>query len=490
MCTNKKYVTNPYTGQRLITNCGHCPSCLQAKANKVAQRIRNSINDDEVAISITLTYDNKFVPYIKRSDIENPNCYEYPIYRDYTCRRFKDRYIVRANSQSIGFISAVDKETGEMYKNGYPFVSNLNSKEFGFNQDKMGVLLYSDVQDFFKRFRQVLSRDYGLENAFRSFQCSEYGETNYRPHFHTCVVTKRENFESFRSAFFKSWQYADSNELHRCFEEARNMASYLASYVNSNINIPRILSALAKPQHSSSKNFGVEMSDFQLPKILEKTDNRNLTYNRKVTLNGVPTVLAVPIPKYVINRYFPLFKGLCRLDSNTLDCVLRFPYNYFRFHKSDGLTNYVDKPCQDDDFIFKYQNVNNLLTKNESWSNYIRLRHCIDKYIKVTGKTIYDYAIDYQRVWNCYKNTLLRMQYDFKDVSPFELYDNIADYVNGTVRSYSLDKLCKDKSTINTNFNEFKHTRKLTDYYQTLFFKKTKFKKTNSYIYSKSSNNF
>ena len=82
------------------------------------------------------------------------------------------------------------------------------------------------------------------------------------------------------------------------------------------------------------------------------------------------------------------------------------------------------------------------------------------------------------------------MQYDLTGVSPFELYDNIAEYVVGSVRSYSLDKLCKDKSQINTNFNEFKHNRKLTDYYQTLFFKKTKIKKTNSYIYSKKSYNF
>lgn len=490
MCTNKKYITNQYTGQRFIVSCGHCPACLQAKANKVAQRIRNSINDNDVAISITFTYDEKFVPYILRSDIENPNKLEYNVYRDYKTRRFKGRTIVEYSPHVLCTIQAFDEETGEIYKDGYGFVGNLNKKGRGFHSEKMGVLYYPDIQKFFKRFRVVLSRRFGLENSFRSFQTSEYGETFYRPHFHSCVITERENFEFFRSAFYESWQFADTNELQRCFEEARNMASYLSTYINQSTDIPRLLSTLAPPKHSASKNFGVEMSDFQLPKVLEKTDNGSLSYNRKVNLNGVPTIINCPIPKYVISRYFPIFKGLSRITPNTLDCALRFPYTFFRYHKSDAITNYVDSPC-DDKFIKKYGSVNRLDEKHDTWVNYVRLSHAIKKYIAVTGKNIFDYAIDYQRVWNCYKNTIYRLSFDWNsDISPFEMYDNIVDYYNGNVRSYSLDKLIIGKSNLTVNFNDFKYEKKLTDYYSQLFFKKKKNKKTNSYIYSKKSLNF
>ena len=116
MCTHKRYTTNRYTGRRLLIPCGRCEACLQAKANRMAQRIRNSINTDEMAISVTLTYDEKFVPYILKSDINNPDCYEYPIYRDSKIRTFKGRSIECVGTHSVGSLSVIDEATGEIYK--------------------------------------------------------------------------------------------------------------------------------------------------------------------------------------------------------------------------------------------------------------------------------------------------------------------------------------------------------------------------------------
>lgn len=152
MCTNKRFITNPYTGERLFVNCGHCPSCLQQKANKVAQRIRSSINDDDVVISLTLTYDNRFIPYVKRSDVENPNCYELPIYRDFEVRRFKNNLIVRPCERVIATLPLVNEETGECIKKDVFFYPNMRSKDTGFSDEKNGSVLLQRYTRFFQAF--------------------------------------------------------------------------------------------------------------------------------------------------------------------------------------------------------------------------------------------------------------------------------------------------------------------------------------------------
>ena len=488
MCTHKRYVTNRYTGRRLLVPCGRCEACLQSKANKMAQRIRNSINDDEMAISVTLTYDEKFVPYILRKDIENPHCYEYPIYRDYKFRTFKGRPIVSRCINPIGSISAVDETTGEMFKENYSFVPNLWKNGRGYNKEKMGVIFYKDVQNFYKLLRENIAKRLGYYLPFKSFQCGEYGEKKHRCHFHTLIVTKRENYELFRSAIMQSWRFADSDELRRSIEPARNMASYVASYVNKSPSVPKILTALAPQKHSCSKMFGVTLSDFRLPKILEKADKGDMCYNRLVKLQGVPTVLTVPVPKYVINRFFPQFKGLSRLTPNTLDSLLRFPYQYFRFHKNEYLTDYVDTPLPNQNFI-KYEPVENLENRSDSWRNYCALKNCIKQYIETTGKTSYDYAIDYQRVWNCYKTTLYKHMFD-NVTSHFELYDNINEFFDGHVRNDSLLQLVYGKTNLVCDCNQFKDTKRITEYYTDIFRKKQNHKSTNSYIRSKYNVNF
>ena len=92
MCTNRKYIRNQYTGKRMIVPCGKCDACKQAKANRVAQRIRSSIPDGFVGIFAGLTYDEKYIPYIKKQDLENNELDTIPIYRDYTVRRFGFRF--------------------------------------------------------------------------------------------------------------------------------------------------------------------------------------------------------------------------------------------------------------------------------------------------------------------------------------------------------------------------------------------------------------
>lgn len=56
-----------------------------------------------------------------------------------------------------------------------------------------GHLMYSDFQNFMKRFRKQVchylktSRHLGPYRKIRFFMCGEYGEQNDRPHYHACV---------------------------------------------------------------------------------------------------------------------------------------------------------------------------------------------------------------------------------------------------------------------------------------------------------------
>ena len=48
MCTHRRYITNPYArNKRVLVDCGHCPSCLQKKADAKAKLI-SYVNSDGV----------------------------------------------------------------------------------------------------------------------------------------------------------------------------------------------------------------------------------------------------------------------------------------------------------------------------------------------------------------------------------------------------------------------------------------------------------
>ena len=71
MCTHRKEITNPYTGKKLIVNCGMCPACRQEKAIKRTMRIKNHYDDKLSCAFVTLTYRNECIPYIRSTDLIN-----------------------------------------------------------------------------------------------------------------------------------------------------------------------------------------------------------------------------------------------------------------------------------------------------------------------------------------------------------------------------------------------------------------------------------
>ena len=89
MCVNKREITLS-TGRTMYFNCGHCPACQQEKAIKRSDRIRWQKQDkDLVPWFFVLSYDNKYIPYIRQSEFDdfvNKRSTVLPVHRDFDCK--------------------------------------------------------------------------------------------------------------------------------------------------------------------------------------------------------------------------------------------------------------------------------------------------------------------------------------------------------------------------------------------------------------------
>lgn len=434
MCVNQKYVHNKYIHKSFLVSCGNCPACLQEKANARAQRIRNH-NNGKLCLFLMLSYDNRFVPYIKSEELINissVSCHTVSVCRDYSVRFYRDKKIIKSNFVVLESHRACDFEN-------YCFsVPELNKKS-----GCVGVIYWPDVQNFIKRLRINLFRYFGYEVKITYYATGEYGETTHRPHFHLLVYFDEGTKEELSSIIAKSWPYGDMLKSRKRIQIAIDPSSYVASYVTKSIDLPKICeSSPIRQKHSHSLYFGANLSAFSLPSLLEKADECNMSYRREVLKDGVPCVVDVPIPKYVINRFFPRFKGDTSFSSSEVLQLLRFPIKLWQslgdLVSSVTISNIPDcfsKSGRMFSLCFTTSrscliNEGLLYTKEEFRKFVVHLRNCYEKYFAITGKNIYDYAIDYVRVWKARFAYVFKHSYDeVRTLLDFaEFYENANEF--------------------------------------------------------------
>lgn len=315
MCTNCRTIINRYTGRSVLVRCGHCESCLQEKALASANRIRNHNDGEHVNLFITLTYKNEFIPYVLLDDLYNFDGRDVNIYRDKSCRYYKGRLIVSDSKKPVG----VFNDDTFLFSDA----DLVQLRSLSGVTGRVGVALYDDYKKFIKRLRQILIRDYGYRKGFSYYGCSEYGSITQRPHFHSLLSICKDDVEMFIEAVVKAWPYADSNRTRKFCEVARNAASYVASYVAGGHSLPALLQIPCfRQKHSMSKGYGTLLDCFSLPAILEKVHKGDCRVYREQKIVDSSQSVACTIPKYVINRYFPIFKGLRWLSASSLDDLL------------------------------------------------------------------------------------------------------------------------------------------------------------------------
>lgn len=473
MCTHKRTIKNKYTGEYILVPCGKCAACRQQKAQSLKSRIDSSIGDN-VALFCTFTYNNIDIPFVFKRDLQNVSellknqsikVYRYEPNNIHDTSSFDCRFI---GSYSLDF--AVDYEGNKDFSSVcLDFFPNIRYKDKTFDTDRMAVCWFPDIQNFFKRLRINLSR-LGYLKSFQYFAVSEYGSTFKRPHFHALLIVDPKDVLLFKREISIAWKYGDRSVISNgeSIQVMRNGSSYVSTYVNCDTVLPDVFKKTFKCKRSMSKYFGMARPSFFLHKILSAAADGALLYRKQVLIDGVPTIVALPFPKYVINRYFPYFKGLSRLST---DEVVQFLCESMRFRICRPDIGYTREDARSIKVRIDnaYKKCRSLLPKSEGFY------------------TIFDYAIDYQRVWNIYNKTILELSYTDKDgilVDPFEQYDNIRFFLDGSIRNEDLFNHYNPNKYYEENCNFFKSNLVSDDYFTQIFFKKQKQSKITNYIQS------
>lgn len=501
MCTNQREIINKYTGHRLYVKCGHCPACLQEKAAHRVSRIKAQNSDDTETYMLTLTYRNECVPYVKRDDayLFSRNklglCCSYPSPVD----GFGNRSIMLYSSQlpvyrdmdyrwirSSGDYLMSTKELGKKVLQTVEFKKQVdfnNIKDLNGKPNCIGVCYYPDLQRFLARLRLNLNRFFHVNYNFKTFCCSEYGTKKLRPHFHLLLWIPKGTAETFRSAIIKSWLYGDIQNKPRRFERAFRASSYVASYVNKSTGFPDFLSVYFDTSHSYSKHFGLCSNDFTLGSILSKFHRGHITRIVRKDKSGSAEYVEQPLPTYVINRYFPKFKGYNRINPiETLSITKRLVNaDFCRLSKTEGMQIV---PSRGSVIWYSQDDIHKIS---------VRLRNAFDSFNRCLVDTPFsfdDYLILHRNIWSCYSSDVLRLTMLNDDIPLNEKYDNLEEvkikYDRGLkeLRSPSLPVGFTYDMLSVTNPNDFVSNRVKTDMFTRFYHDNIKHRSVNEVFLS------
>ena len=307
----------------MYVKCGHCKACLQEKASKRVQRIHDTGSDKSVCLMVALTYSRGTAPFVKRDeayDFVRGLIPQLPVYRSCSIRKVRKPLNYDSYSQ---IYKRIDKECVLENIDFVQESSLFNTKDLKYENGKIGVIFYRDYQRFAARLRLNLKRHYKYEKRIFIYACSEFGVRSHRPHFHLLIFCDKSDEKILRSAIIESWPFSDLSRFPRAIERSFKAASYVASYVNQSSNFPVFFKDYFKPKHSYSKGFGLSNPNFSLSSILSRFERGTLKYSIAKLKNGIPSIIDVPIPSYVINRYFPKFKGYTTCPPSSLYSYMR-----------------------------------------------------------------------------------------------------------------------------------------------------------------------
>lgn len=470
MCTQGRFVTNRYTHQQFWCKCGKCKACQQEKAAARSSRIRSEYDGKSAIYFCTLTYDRISCPYFKEQDLRFLKDKEFGLLNIY---RGHD---IKWNVQKQKFIKTYAEKLLESVPVDF---SNYDERSFYFKYlkhqyGKVGVCYFRDLQNFEKRFRIRLQRS-GYDFKIKFFNVSEYGGKSLRPHFHFLLFAPSGYDEALRTAFVESWPYGRRVRDAKSFQLVKDdPAGYVSSYVNSGNCVCQFLTDYFKSKHSASKYFGHGRNAFTLASLAEKIERGCLDYSLSRTIEGVPTIVNLPLPKYVVNRFFPLFKGYSRLGCSAVSDYLQSGFNG---SKLSVLSKTYDSRNIDKKISYTNEDIRKIGIR--LYHAYQSVKSLLEKDTDVIKFSVVDYAFLYEKAWRAYKSTCYKYFVLDSNINDFYKYDNICllspsrqldlfhklshdscrfivynndkpHYVNKTSKmSFMFDKYCKQKDTTN-----------------------------------------
>lgn len=243
-CLHPVKVLNKYTNDFIYSPCGHCYSCLKNKSNRDTALAMNIASNFKYCYFVWLSYEDQYLPYMELKSVDS-----------------------LANNRSNYCFSSVNRNLRIFVPNGkdriiedplFEFTHPMTSSEyrdiiikshgrydflckrvvyprFEDCDNRIPYCNTSDCQKFLKRLRFHSKNKYNEEVRF--YGVSEYGPRTYRPHWHLLLFFNSDELAStVQRLVSESWSYGRTT----CELSRGGSASYVASYVNSNVCLPSL----------------------------------------------------------------------------------------------------------------------------------------------------------------------------------------------------------------------------------------------------------
>ena len=519
MCYHTKVVKIKNSNKTIRVNCGHCPACMMEKAIRHKNMIDNHLSNGNVYIFFTLHYSNSSCPYVYLDDIQSKKVIT--VYRDSFSYKATSKFGKVRQKKTFGLCELGEK-VNETFVEPYttmfsirisprkdtfykarslqtvkevsyykvptqPLSKGLSIKTLNrYDKDKVGVLWYPDIKNFFKRLKINLQRYYGFDYTDGYFYCGEYGPTTYRPHFHGLVACKPENAEIVKNTIVASWPYGSAARTRQYCQIAYEASSYVSSYVNGTLYLPDFLQQKSfAPKTAHSKFFGCGLDAFSAKTFYKNAEQGNVTYDAISIKDQVPVHIAVPYPSRVLRRFLPRCKGFSKLTDDEVYLLYsglrqvedfdyklwhRTPFSYYHGYFS-GDKSYFERSIVPY-FVQRFHTVeydaNDVLHKkpkirystdvpctvDELFSFKHRLSRARSLYKSVTGKSDLDFGLlvrDFYRkrsseLYKSVFNDLLPSQYLYA-------YDNNEILLDNSGIAPTLEKYITSETRFGANNN-------------------------------------
>lgn len=389
-CLQPLRIRNKYTHEYMFVPCHKCDVCKINMANNKAYQLSQDLNKYPFMLFVTLTYENKYLPYMFFGSSA--------IYRGFE------------PFNQIG-------ECNERCDTVYPITRFPVA-------DATGVLFKKDLQNFFKRLRINYDRNYDKRFPYKYCAVGEYGTVTKRPHFHVVIYGKEIFPKDFRDRLFESWPFHSWNgfDVDKKIQFASSgISNYISSYISSFFGCGGFFNS------SNVKPFNVRSKDIHFAQSIEIQQNFKSAVEKGLS-------------KELLSSSKNPFRFV---DEKTENLVSRFglPKKYLSslFSLPAGIyQTSFDNQCRCVAKVVFTRKPNDLI--NSDYNTYLSYeKYCKFKDIKKgSPASLFQYCFDSFNFRNMYHSELIRLsmlEYDEKNP---ELY--FASRVNSFVDNMSKRK--------------------------------------------------
>lgn len=243
-CLHPINVFNKYTNDVIYVPCGHCYSCLKNKSNRDTALAMNIASNFKYCYFVWLSYEDCYLPYIELKNIDSLDDTRFNYLFSSINRSLripvpngKDRIIEDSPFEFTHSMTSSEYRDIIVKSHGrYDFSRKcVIYPRFEDCDNRIPYCNTSDCQKFLKRLRFHSKDKYNEEIRF--YAVSEYGPRTYRPHWHLLLFFNSDELtSSIQQLVSESWSYGRTT----CELSRGGSASYVASYVNSNVCLPSL----------------------------------------------------------------------------------------------------------------------------------------------------------------------------------------------------------------------------------------------------------